>query len=188
MTRLFIALSFSALLITGCKQHGTPETTEVPSASQTLSNGVVGLEVGNTAPDLTLQSPDGTSFTLSSLRGKVVLVDFWASWCMPCRMENPNVVRIYNEYKDEELTEGNGFTIFSVSLDKNRKNWTDAIEHDKLAWEYHVSDLLGWDSAPAAVYEIASIPSSFLLNGEGVIIAKNLRAKALEDKIKSLVK
>ena len=86
---------------------------------------------------------------------------------MPCRMENPNMVRIYNQYKDEEFTEGEGFTVFSVSLDKNKKNWTDAIEHDKLTWEYHVSDLLGWDSAPAAVYQIASIPSNYLLNEKG---------------------
>lgn len=180
-------MALAALLFAGCKQSAPAEPATAAPAPVT-STGTVGLEIGNVAPELAFQSPDGKTFTLSSLRGKLVLVDFWASWCMPCRMENPNVVRMYQQYKDETFTEGKGFTVYSVSLDKNKKNWLDAIGRDKLEWEYHVSDLLGWDSAPAAVYQISSIPSNFLLNAEGVIIAKNLRSTALEEKIKSLVK
>ena len=181
-------MALSALLLAGCKQSTPTESATAAPAPAVTSNGMVGLEIGNVAPELAFQSPDGKTLALSSLRGKLVLVDFWASWCMPCRMENPNVVRMYQQYKDETFTEGKGFTVYSVSLDKNEKNWLDAIKRDKLEWEYHVSDLLGWDSAPAAVYQISSIPSNFLLNAEGVIIAKNLRAAALEEKIKSLIK
>lgn len=187
MTRVFISIALAAFLFAGCKQSA-PTEPAAAAPTPVASTGTVGLEIGNVAPELAFQSPDGKTLALSSLRGKLVLVDFWASWCMPCRMENPNVVRMYQQYKDETFTEGKGFTVYSVSLDKNEKNWLDAIKRDKLEWEYHVSDLLGWDSAPAAVYQISSIPSNFLLNAEGVIIAKNLRSTALEEKIKSLVK
>ena len=187
MTRFFISIALSALLIAGCRQSNTPDNKASAVQTKTASTGMEGLEIGNIAPDLSFKSPDDKTISLSSLRGKLVLVDFWASWCMPCRMENPNVVRIYKQFKDEKFTEGDGFTVFSVSLDKNKKNWVEAIQRDGLEWEYHVSDLLGWDSAPAAVYQISSIPSNFLLNAEGVIIARNLRSDALEEKIKSLV-
>jgi thiol-disulfide isomerase/thioredoxin len=188
MTRFFIPMALSVVLFAGCKQPAPTEPATATAPPKVTSTGTVGLEIGNVAPELAFQSPDGKTLTLSSLRGKLVLVDFWASWCMPCRMENPNVVRMYQQYKDATFTEGKGFTVYSVSLDKNRKNWLDAIQRDKLEWDNHVSDLLGWDSAPAAAYQISSIPSNFLLNAEGVIIAKNLRAAALEEKIKSLVK
>jgi len=146
----------------------------------------VGLEIGDQAPELAYQSPDGKTITLSSLRGQMVLVDFWASWCMPCRIENPNIVKVYNTYKDKSFKEGKGFTIYSVSLDTKKEAWTGAIAYDGLAWESHVSDLKGWYSVSAAMYQVSSIPSNFLLNGNGVIIAKNLRAEALEQAIREL--
>jgi thiol-disulfide isomerase/thioredoxin len=155
--------------------------------NKTITNAIVGLEIGDQAPDLAFQSPDGKTITLSSLRGSIVLVDFWASWCLPCRMENPNLVKLYRQYKNKDFKEGKGFTIYSVSLDTKQKNWLDAIKQDDLDWENHVSDLKGWYSVPAAMYQISSIPANFLLNREGIILDKNLRAEALESRIKSLV-
>ncbi|NEM98823.1 TlpA disulfide reductase family protein [Pontibacter burrus] len=132
--------------------------------------------VGQVAPEITLPTPDGGTASLSSLRGKYVLIDFWASWCGPCRKENPNVVRMYNIYKDK------GFEIFGVSLDQNREKWLKAIADDKLTWP-HVSDLKGWESAAAGLYNITAIPQTLLLDKEGRIIAKNLRGKDLENKL-----
>ncbi len=143
------------------------------------------------APDISLPDPKGKNFKLSDLRGQVVLLDFWASWCRPCRMENPNVVKIYKKYKEQ------GFTVFSVSLDgmdsrtearfggdqakindyKNQQKdrWVKAIEADKLEWDYHVSDLKKWECAPARQYGVSGIPRTFLIDREGNIAAINLR-------------
>lgn len=137
--------------------------------------------IGSIAPDFTLPMPEGGEKSLSSLRGKYVLIDFWASWCAPCRKENPNVVRMYNEYKDK------GFEIFGVSLDQSRDKWLKAIADDKLTWP-QVSDLKGWESAAAQKYNITAIPQTILLDREGKIIAKGLRGEELEQKIASLLK
>lgn len=162
-------------IITGPKKEASPD---VP----------VGLEIGNKAPGLAGQSPLGNTYSLTELRGKMVLIDFWASWCMPCRIENPNLVKVYHTYKDSKFTSGDGFTIYSVSLDFKKELWTEAIRKDGLAWETHVSDLKGWDAEPAVAYQIMAIPSNFLIDGNGIIIAKNLRAEALENTIKSLAR
>lgn len=147
------------------------------------------IKVGMPAPDIALPSPDGTIYRLSDLKGKVVLLDFWASWCRPCRRKNPEIVRLYHKYKNK------GFTVFSVSLDGNRrantpqakeqarKRWITAIKTDKLVWPYHVSDLKGWASEPAQVYGVRSIPRAFLIDREGKIAAVNPRdlEKAIQD-------
>ncbi|MDQ3290331.1 MAG: AhpC/TSA family protein, partial [Bacteroidota bacterium] len=138
------------------------------------------LAVGKPAPDITLPTPDGKPLSLSSLKGKYVLVDFWASWCGPCRQENPNVVRMYNKYKDK------GFEIFGVSLDNSREKWLGAIQKDQLSWP-HVSDLKGWESAAAQLYNIQAIPQTLLLDKEGKIIARNLRGPELEAKVAELL-
>ena len=130
--------------------------------------------VGVKAPEINLPNPDGEIVTLSSLEGSVVLVDFWAQWCKPCRLENPNVVKAYNKYKDK------GFTVYGVSLDRTREKWVQAIEEDNLTWT-HVSDLQYFNSVAAQTYGVQSIPFSILLDRDGRIIAKNLRGKALED-------
>ncbi len=164
------------------------QSSTLDSANIPVTPSVVGLEVGKIAPELELKNPKGQNVKLSSLHGKIVLVDFWASWCMPCRMENPNVVKVYNKYRNSHFREGEGFTIYSVSLDTNEKRWLEAISHDGLAWDTHVSDLKGWDSRAVTEYSIESIPSSFLINGQGIIIARDLRADALETTIRSLIK
>jgi peroxiredoxin len=137
--------------------------------------------VGAIAPDFTQNTPDGKPVSLSDFRGKYVLVDFWASWCGPCRQENPTVVKAYNNFKAK------GFTVLGVSLDKDKDRWLAAIEKDKLTWT-QVSDLEYWQNAAAQLYGIQSIPSNVLVNPEGEIVAKNLRGDDLEKTIESVLK
>jgi len=133
------------------------------------------------APDIKLKDVNGKELALSSLRGKVVLLDFWASWCGPCRKENPNVVRMYEKYKNK------GFTVYSVSLDEDKTRWTDAIKADNLSWPNHVSDLKGWASEGAALYNVQSIPATFLIDENGMVIAQNLRGAELEQKLQEIL-
>lgn len=146
------------------------------------------FRVGDKAPNIILSSPEGKEISLTDLEGKIVLIDFWASWCGPCRMENPAVVRSWNEYKDKTFKAGKGYEVFSVSLDNNGDRWKQAIKQDNLMWQNHVSDLKGWQSAAAQVYGVNSIPTNFLIDGKGVILAVGLRGEALQTTLKSLVK
>lgn len=148
-------------------------TTQIKRASGTI--------LGAEAPEISQKTPDGEVANLSDLRGKVVLVDFWASWCGPCRRANPGVVALYNKYKDQ------GFEVFGVSLDGKKARWEAAIKKDKLTWT-HVSDLKKWQSGAAADYGVRSIPQTFLLDKEGRILGKNLKGKALEAKIQEALK
>lgn len=135
---------------------------------------------GSIAPELEFPNPDGKMMKLSDLRGKVVLIDFWASWCGPCRRENPHVVKLYNKYHSK------GFEVFSVSLDNNAGRWKEAIQKDQLIWPYHVSDLKGWSSAAAKLYGVNSIPCTFLIDAEGRILARGLRGDELTQKLKQI--
>ncbi len=133
-------------------------------------------EIGKVAPEIEMTDENGVVFKLSSLRGKVVLIDFWAGWCRPCRAENPNVVAAFAKYKDK------GFDVLGVSLDKDKDSWLKAIKDDKLTW-HHVSDLMYWNNAAAKLYNINSVPHSILIDKDGKILAHNLRGEELLKKL-----
>jgi len=144
---------------------------------------IINLTTGDPAPDFTLNDIAGNPISLSSLKGKVVLLDFWASWCRPCRIENPNLVKAYKKYHAK------GFEVLSVSLDgmpqqqKPKEDWLNAIEKDGLIWNTHISDLKGWESEAVGIYGVESIPFTLLIDREGIILGKNLRGPQLERKL-----
>lgn len=155
-----------------------PGTVSILQMKQQLDE-MRALSVGQPAPEIELPSPTGELVKLSDLRGKYVLIDFWAAWCKPCRQENPNVVRLYNQYKDK------GFEVFGVSLDRTKEDWVKAIADDKLTWT-QVSDLKYFNSAAAELYQIQAIPATYMIDPDGKIIAKDLRGPSLENKLAEL--
>ena len=135
------------------------------------------LDIGSTIPDISLPDPEGNIISLSALRGKYVLLDFWASWSIVSRQENPKLVKIYNKYKEK------GFEIYQISLDRTKESWIKGIDEDKLNW-INVSDLKFWNSAACVKYNIQKLPANFLLDTTGIIIAKNLTGNDLENNLK----
>ncbi len=157
-------------------------SSEITQDLKTNLQAMQKAEVGSTAPNFSAPTPTGETFALKDALGKYTIIDFWASWCKPCRLENPNVVNVYNKYHDK------GLNIISVSLDKaeQKDRWIQAIKDDKMDW-YHVSNLQFWNDPIAQMYSVRSIPATFLLDENGVIIDKNLRGPALENKMASLL-
>ena len=148
-----------------------------------------GIEVGIEAPDIMLPSIDGDTLKLSELENRIILVNFWASWCSPCRKKNTVLIKVFQEFKDAEFNDGeDGFDIFSVSLDRNAISWTNSIKKDSVNDFINVGDMLGWESPAAKAYCIKSIPSNVLVNGSGVIIAVNITPSDLKKKLKRMKK
>ncbi len=169
------------------KDHSdSPITKSLEQQVFQIESGLAEYEIMKSgkkpAPDIELFNPEGQEIKLSSLKGKLVLIDFWASWCGPCRKENPNVVKLYNKFKNK------GFTIYSVSLDTDKASWVNAIEQDGLVWPNHVSDLLGWKTYLIKLYNFSSIPHTVLVGKDGNIIAVGLRGEALEQKVAEILK
>ncbi len=162
-------------------RYATDFTALIQQVQQRLA--LQKIRVGELAPEINLPDPSGKNYSLAALKGKVVLLDFWASWCRPCRSANPAVVKLYKKYKSK------GFTVYSVSLDRNtqKDRWIKAIKDDNLLWPTHVSDLAGWQCKPAKEYGVSSIPKTFLLDKEGKIAGLNLHGKRLEDEVSRLL-
>lgn len=178
----FGTLSFHAQEKKSRKKKAKKEVVTEVSANA----GVVeGLNLGNKAPEIDMMDPAGQPVKLSSLKGKVVLIDFWASWCRPCRIENPKIVALQEKYKEQKFKNGTGFTVYSVSLDNNKDAWQTAIATDGLKWPSHVSDLAGWNNAAAAKYGVSAIPTNYLIDGDGIIIGKALKGNDLEKVIEN---
>lgn len=135
---------------------------------------------GTFAPAIEIPDTNGTNINLEEFRGKIVLIDFWASWCKPCRKVNPKLVSLYKQYNDKKFENAEGFEILSISLDADREKWINAIEKDNLFWPWHISQLKGWQSKVALDYQLESIPASFLLDQRGMIIGVDLKVRDIE--------
>jgi len=148
------------------------------------------IKAGQEAPDLAFPTPKGDTIKLSDIyKNRYVLIDFWASWCGPCRRANPRLVKMYREYKDLKYEDAKkGFTVLSVSLDQNKEKWEQAIAKDSLEWEYHMSDLGGWNAEPAQIYGVSFVPQAVLVGPDGKVIATYNFAEEAEAELKKRVK
>jgi len=151
-----------------------------------LYSQTVGLEIGNTAPDIRLPDLKGAPVSLSAFKGKVVLIDFWASWCAPCVKEQPKLAELYKQYKGSVFNNGKGFEIYGVSLDNKKAEWESSIKKMNINW-IQVSDLKFWTSPVAKTYNIQALPFNVLIDGKGIILAKNLHGNELDQFLRNLL-
>jgi len=173
---IFIGIAIVALIGAFLYRHFTPKSMELE------------LNEGSEIIAINLPNKDGDFISTTDFKGKILLVDFWASWCRPCRMESPFLVNSYNKYKNAEFKNAKGFEIYSISLDQDRQKWLNAIENDGLTWTNHVCDFKGWDCPVVNHFKIKFIPSSILLDENGKVIATDLRGNDLEKQLDKLLK
>lgn len=181
---LFFVLMLSLVACTNNSSSVKTDSFKIPEEVLDLP---IGILPGERAAEIELPNQVGELKKLSDLQGKVVLVDFWASWCTPCRKENPELLKVYAEYHGSSFTLGEGFEIFSVSLDKNEEAWKGAITADGMIWPYNLCNMMGAHTDAAIAYGVQMIPANFLLDQNGVIIASNLRGEALSVKLSALI-
>lgn len=181
---------FILIALFSCEKKKT-EVSEVNDSIQINQNNpdpVIGLEIGNKAPDLNLKDSDNVYTKLSSIKSKIILIDFWASWCKPCKIENIKLKDVYSRYKDTTFKTCKGFEIYSISTDSNKNGWLMCMNQNKYNWKYNLFDSADWNMTGRYLYNITFIPMNYLIDNNGIIIAKNLRDTMVEKTLIQLLK